>query len=169
VLIRQARVADAPAIVALDRALAVAGEGMVLTPDQIRTVDEEAFRLDDIYRGMSAGDATVCVVVEIDGAIAGAADLRQLHPTRVRHVGVLSVGVHPDFRRRGVARALMQHLIEHARSYVLSRLELYVREDNRAAQALYESLGFTHEGTRAKFVRVDDGTFIDDRIYALFL
>jgi ribosomal protein S18 acetylase RimI-like enzyme len=168
-MIRQARVADAAAIVELDRALAEAGVGMVLTPDQIRTVAEEAARIDDIYRGMRAGDATTCVVAEIDGAVVGAADLRQLYPMRVRHVGVLSVGVRSSHRRRGVARALMQHLIEHARSYELTRLELYVREDNQPARSLYASLGFRHEGTRVRFVRLDDGGYADDCIYTMIL
>jgi ribosomal-protein-alanine N-acetyltransferase len=97
------------------------------------------------------------------------ADLRQLEPTRVHHVGVLSVGVAPEHQRRGIARALMRVLIEHAKSYGLHRLELYVRGDNHRAHTLYEGLGFHHECTRRRFVKRDDGSFIDDYIYALFL
>ena len=50
----------------------------------------------------------------------------------------------------------------------LKRLELNVRSDNQAAQALYRGLGFHHEGTRSKFIRLDDGTLIDDWVMALF-
>jgi len=55
------------------------------------------------------------------------------------------------------------------RRWGISRLELYVRADNVAAQALYRGLGFVHEATRARFIRLDDGTFIDDFVYRRFL
>jgi putative acetyltransferase len=161
--VRQANVDDAEALLVLERALAEAKSGMVTAPDQVRTIEKERERL------APPTDASLAIVAEIDGRIAGNAGLKQLAPMRCKHVGVLFVGVHPDFQRRGVGRALMQHLIAHAKAQGLVRLELYVRSDNHKAQALYESLGFSHEGTRVKFVLLDDGSYIDDFIYALFL
>jgi len=169
VRIRMASVADAQRVIDLDRALAIAGDGMVLTPDQMRTLEEEQQRIDDVYRAMSAGDATLAIVAELDGRIVGSADLRQLGPARCHHVALLSVGVHPEFHRLGLGRAMMMHLIDHARACAILRLELYVRGDNDKAQKLYRSLGFSHEGTRVRFIRRDDGTFVDDFIYVRFL
>jgi len=63
----------------------------------------------------------------------------------------------------------MRHLIDHARTQRLVRLELYVRADNTRAHALYLSLGFTHEGTRARLIRLDDGTYVDDFTFSMFL
>ncbi|MCX8140166.1 MAG: GNAT family N-acetyltransferase [Gemmataceae bacterium] len=53
-----------------------------------------------------------------------------------------SVYVQPAFRRRGVFRALVEHLEERARreGHVVG-LRLYVERDNRAAQAVYAALG----------------------------
>jgi GNAT superfamily N-acetyltransferase len=53
-----------------------------------------------------------------------------------------SVYVHPEFRGRGVFRALVQHLEERARedSQVVG-FRLYVERDNRPAQAVYAALG----------------------------
>lgn len=167
--IRLTRDDDAEALVALDRTLAAIGDGTVHGVDQIRTVEDERARIDAIYRKMSAGQATRSVVSEVASQVVGRADLRQLEPERCRHVGILSVGVHLEFRRRRVAHTLLEYLIDHARLCGLLRLELYVRDDNVQAHGLYEGLGFRHEGTRERFVRLDDGTFIDDRIYARFL
>lgn len=169
--VRWASVADAARVLELDRSLAADGRGMVIDANQIRSLDQEQRRIDDVYRGISAGDATLSIVTELaeGGAIIGAADLRQLGPARCRHVGILSVGVAPSFQRLGVARAMMTFLIEHARASELVRLELYVRADNERAQALYRSLGFEREGTRARFVREADGAFVDDHVFALFL
>jgi putative acetyltransferase len=161
--IRPATVADAEGLATLQLAQILAGHGMVLTPEQSPTKEQVAARF------ASFQGATLRVVAEVDGVIVGDAELKQLAPKRCAHVGVLAVGVHPDFQRRGIGRALMQHLIDHARKHGLKRLELYVRSDNDAAQALYRVLGFHHEATRAKFIALDDGTFIDDHVMALFL
>jgi putative acetyltransferase len=110
----------------------------------------------------------VRVVAEVDGVIVGDAELKQLAPKRCAHVGVLFVGVHPDFHRRGIGRALMQYLIDHGREQGLKRLELNVRSDNHAAIALYRAVGFRHEGTRERFIALDDGTLIDDWTMAMF-
>jgi putative acetyltransferase len=167
-VVRTASVSDAEAIVALDRRLAEAGAGMVTTPDQVRTVAETRARIDGTFRGMSAGDATIAIVADLGGSLAGNADLKQLSPALCRHVGVVSVGVDPEHQRRGVGRALMNALVGYARACGLVRLELYVRSDNERAQALYRSIGFEHEGTRRRFVRAGD-RFIDDYVYSLFL
>jgi ribosomal protein S18 acetylase RimI-like enzyme len=167
--IRLARVADAQALVALDRRLAADGDGMVQSVAQIRSIEEQRARIDAMYRDMSAGKATCSVVAEVDGQIVGSADLKQHEPERCRHVGILAVGVHVEFRRRRIARTLLEQLIDHARRSGLIRLELYVRADNVRAQRLYESLGFRHEGMRQRFVRLDDGSFVDDWIYARFV
>lgn len=168
--IRATSVADAEHVVELDRAIVAAGEGVVLTPDQVRGLDEARRHIDGFYRDAAAGSASISLVAVIEGGsppIAGSAELRQLVPALCRHVGVLSVGIHPRHQRLGLGRALMQALLEHARICELTRLELYVRDDNVRAQALYRSLGFVHEGTRVKFVRTPDGRYIDDHIFAL--
>jgi ribosomal protein S18 acetylase RimI-like enzyme len=135
---------------------------MVRTPEQVPTNDEVIARFAS-YQG-----ATLHLVAEIDGEIVADAELKQLVPKRCAHVAVLSVGVRLDFQRRGIGHALMEHLIDHARKHDLKRLELYVRSDNHAAQALYRGLGFHHEATRARFIALDDGTLIDDYVMALF-
>lgn len=60
---------------------------------------------------------------------------------------IANVAVHPDFRRRGIARQLTQQAIDHARDHGAAAAWLQVRNDNREAEALYLSLGF-HERAR---------------------
>lgn len=52
-----------------------------------------------------------------------------------------SVYVAPDFRRRGVFRALYEHVREQARSANACGLRLYVEHDNRGAADTYRALG----------------------------
>ena len=61
------------------------------------------------------------------------------------------LGVAPERRREGCARALLEDLIERevARGAEEARLEL--RESNRSARALYAGLGFVVVGTRSRY------------------
>lgn len=53
-----------------------------------------------------------------------------------------AVQTHPDFRRRGIARALMAALTAWAGDQGAEQLYLQVEEDNEPAQRLYAGLGF---------------------------
>ena len=53
--------------------------------------------------------------------------------------------VHPDHRRHGVGRLLMDRSIAHARDTGYGRVELATASDNFYARNLYESLGFERE------------------------
>ena len=64
---------------------------------------------------------------------------------------VLNLGVHPDFRRRGIGRALMAALMRKCREMEIKRGLLDVKETNHPAIALYESLGFNKVGVRKNY------------------
>jgi len=50
--------------------------------------------------------------------------------------------IDPEFRRKGIALAIARQAIEELRSKSPSKIQLEVMEGNRAAIALWESLGF---------------------------
>jgi ribosomal protein S18 acetylase RimI-like enzyme len=54
------------------------------------------------------------------------------------------------------------------RGVVFTVAELYTRQDNDRARALYESEGFVIESTRARFIRLPDGRYVDDLVYVRF-
>ena len=60
-----------------------------------------------------------------------------------RTLGIEEVAVLPEFRRTGIGRALVAAGLSGAAHAVLS-----VAESNRAARALYRSLGFTVSARR---------------------
>lgn len=62
---------------------------------------------------------------------------------------MMNIAVHPDYRRRGVGRALVLALCKALRRQMLaSALTLEVRDSNAPAIALYDSLGFEQIGLR---------------------
>lgn len=56
--------------------------------------------------------------------------------------------VHPTWRRRGVGRALLAHVLGEAEALGAPHATLEVRASNTAAIALYEAAGFARAGLR---------------------
>jgi ribosomal-protein-alanine N-acetyltransferase len=63
-------------------------------------------------------------------------------------IHVTNLAVHPRFRRRGVARALLGAMLDEARRKAVELVFLEVRPTNVEALTLYESLGFRVIGRR---------------------
>jgi ribosomal protein S18 acetylase RimI-like enzyme len=71
--------------------------------------------------------------------------------------------VHPGWQGLGVGRALLESLIEWAKTApAVEKIELNVRASNTVAQTLYRKMGFTEIGRWQRRVKVARGQFIDD-------
>ena len=64
---------------------------------------------------------------------------------------VAELGVHPDFRRRGLGRSLVRDAVGEALSRKASVVTLEVRAGNAAGIALYAGEGFVVVGRRPKY------------------
>lgn len=64
---------------------------------------------------------------------------------------ITNVATHPDVRRQGYGRAVVEALLKYAKQHNLNSVSLEVRASNAAAIALYSSLGFKSEGRRRGF------------------
>lgn len=88
-------------------------------------------------------DRCKCLIARYEGAIVGycfALDMKVM-------IHLLNLAVHPDYRKKGVAKRLMNEIISHARACNKSYVFLEVRKSNQQARCLYESMGFCHVST----------------------
>jgi ribosomal-protein-alanine N-acetyltransferase len=76
---------------------------------------------------------------------------------------VLKVATLADFRRRGLSLRLMRIAENHAEEMNGESLTLEVRKDNHSAIALYEGLGYTHQGVRRHYYPNGDDALIMTR------
>jgi len=104
-------------------------------------------------------------VAEFQNEIIGWADIIPKQKEAVKHVGELGVGVIAEHRGKGIGKVLLQHVIEHSWENGLKRIELEVYSSNLDAVALYEKLGFEHEGTKRNDTLID-GRYEDSLIMA---
>lgn len=64
---------------------------------------------------------------------------------------VCTIDVHPDYRRTGVGRTLMEQTLQKAEGMGLFKIYLHVYVENSSAQAFYKGLGFRRARFSAAF------------------
>lgn len=98
--------------------------------------------LEFLLKDGNAGFVAVCDgVVAAYGGIACVLDEGQ----------ILNVATHPDYRRLGLAKAIMDAIDLYSTENGISFLSLEVRESNMAARSLYTSCGWNDAGIRKGF------------------
>lgn len=93
---------------------------------------------------------------EENGRIVGNTSLVPFRHRGQRIYLVANVAVHPDFRRRGIARALTERALQHASDKRINDIWLHVREDNPEAVDLYSEIGFVERARRTTWKTATD-------------
>lgn len=113
---------------------------------------------------------THCMVVDIDGKVAGVAAVRPHRTGRAGHVANASFIVHPDYRRRGIARTLGKAALEYAKKHGYLAMQFnFVVSINTVAVNLWQSLGFKIVGTLPKAFDHAEKGLVDVYIMHQFL
>ena len=102
----------------------------------------------------------------VGGTLAGVVGIARESRTKNRHKAVVfGMYVAPEFGRRGVARALVRHLVAAAKeAQGLEQLVLTVTHSNEPARLLYESEGFRSFGIEPRAIRVGDRYYDKDHM-----
>ena len=103
---------------------------------------------------LAAGNPHLAAVV--DGELIGWCDVCRHSFEIEAHVGRLGIGLAPEFRGKGLGKALLDITIAAAERLNFQRIELTAFSDNRRAIALYETRGFVHEGVMRAAARFGD-------------
>jgi GNAT superfamily N-acetyltransferase len=147
---------DGLAVVLAD---AVEGGDSVSFMDGFGTDDARAFYeslLPEVERG-----TRVLLAAYLDGELVGTVQLVHAWPPNSQHrADVAKLVVHRSARGRGVGRMLMERLEDEARADGKTLLILDTVAD-RAADRLYDRLGWTRLGTVPDYALDPDGSFCD--------
>ena len=153
VLIREAQPSDAADLLSYVEDLAGETAYLTMVPGEFSLTEaQEAAYLAQCHESPNQ----IYIVAEIDGYLVGSASLSSSSRIRIRHVCTLGISVRQAYWQQGIGRALLKSIIGWARANVmLTKMDLSVRADHRAAIALYRSVGFVDEGRRSRQLKVD--------------
>lgn len=126
--------------------------------------DACAFWQEGVREGVVSKRRTL-IVAKIERKIAGTVQLDcDTPPNQAHRADVSKLLVHPDFRRRGVARALMIELERQATLRLRQLLTLDTRTGDDA-EPLYASLGYQTVGTIPNFAKDPHTNKLDGTTY----
>ena len=124
--------------------------------DRISELEAVAFSMPwhkESFIEMIENPDAIYVVALVDDIPVGVCGIRSI----VGEGDISNVVVDPDFRRRGIAKAMLEKAMEIGqRDYGIGAFTLEVRVSNQAAIGLYEGLGFKGEGIRPGFYDLPD-------------
>jgi ribosomal protein S18 acetylase RimI-like enzyme len=158
---RTATVRDADALSALGTATFIDTFGHLYQQDDLEVFLQN--HSSDTWERELADNAFAVRVAELDGAMVGYAKLGPPHlpfEPRGEAAELRQLYVLEEMKGQGVARTLIEWVIDRARERRADHLYLSVFTDNHRARRFYEKYGFEQEGTYAFMV----GTHADEDI-----
>jgi putative acetyltransferase len=144
-VIREAAAQDIKSITQLYKAASKITDGIARTEDEI---DENLIR-EYFEKSSEKGLMFVAQNPQNPHEIIASIHCYKFDPKCFEHtLGNLIFVVHPNFHGQGIGTKIFTHLLEEIKTNhsEIARVELFVRESNKRAQALYQRLGFVIEG-----------------------
>jgi len=102
-------------------------------------------------------------VWEENGSLIGNVSLIPYRYQNKKIYLIANVAVHPDHRRRGIARLLTSMAMDHASKRKAEATWLHVRDDNPGAIKLYRDLGFSERARRTHWQASPDRNLPKDQ------
>jgi len=119
----------------------------------------------DFQNGLTKSDI---FGVFVDNSLVSCAGFNNLNSVKTKHRGVIwGMYTQPEYRGQGIASALIQTIVKHAKSRVI-QLHLTCVASNLGAVALYQKHGFKIYGTEPRALKIGD-TFFDEHLMILDL
>jgi L-amino acid N-acyltransferase YncA len=161
--IRRATADDSEGIVDIWRS--IAAERIYSAIDQPWTVEQQRAYLNSL-----SPREVIHVAISEPEYIVGFQSLALWASTinSMRHVAELGTFLLPEWRGRGIGKALFEATRTFARDSAYSKIVIQVRASNKPGRAFYQRLGFCECGRLTRQVRID-GQEDDEIIMEVFL
>jgi len=127
-----------------------------VTPEQLAQIHSAAFTLERGWTAAEFTDLIASAYVNLFTADGGFALTR----TVAGESELLTLAVHPDHQRRGIALGLLSDWIAAIQPHVETAF-LEVAADNHRALALYQSAAFTRSGQRKAYYARNGAPAVD--------
>ena len=131
-------------------------EGQRYLSDMRRASHDDSFLSWASHMSETASMPLMGYVWEQEGRIVGNSSLIPFRDHGKRVYLIANVATHPEYRRRGIGRALTERSMKQAHDKNAVAVWLHVRDDNPGAIKLYEGLGFEEIARRTNWYATPD-------------
>ena len=121
--------------------------------------DQEAFTKRQIAYLLTDYN-TIALVAKANGDIVGFIIVQVEIENDTLFGHIITVNVAPSYRRKGIARKLLEEIEDIFKQKGISECHLEVREDNNAALKLYQSLGYQKIGKLERYYGKTHGLYL---------
>lgn len=101
----------------------------------------------NMFKGDISNPKAFYVLAVIDNTVVGYCGLYKV----LDEGSITNIAVHPDYRKHGLGKELLNRIFEHCKINDLSFVTLEVRESNANAISLYNKNGFKVVGKRNNY------------------
>lgn len=155
--IRRVQVEDAQAMLDYLEVVSAESDNLTFGPGEFgMSLEQEVLFLEAAIKQ----ERTLFLIAIAEGEIVGNLTFHSGKRPRIAHLGELGITVRQKWWGQGIARQLIQELIQWSGQNGIRKINLRVRSDNERAIRLYLRLGFQVEGKLTRDLRID-GCFYD--------
>lgn len=146
--IREATKDDAESVIAFVKAIGDESDNLTFSGSEFRlTIEEEQKILTDFHQK----ENHIYLIALIDDNIVGQAHAYGSHKPRLKHACEIGISTRKNHWGKGVATSVLTVLIEWANTNpIIKKINLKANVTNTKAIALYERMGFEHEGVHRR-------------------
>ena len=158
-LLRSPLLEDAEEMLAYLQQTAAETHFLLREPEDVNdTIESEHLFIQNII----TSDSRLMIVAIVDGKLAGNCGLTFRTYSKVKHRCEIGIGLLKEFWGLGIGSALFDEMIEAAKAYGCTQMELLVIEGNQRGLTLYEKQGFKVVGAIPNAIRLPDGTYLKE-------
>ncbi len=163
---RSPRKEDAAALLDYLRKTAEETDFVLRYPDEVTmTLEQEEAFIERINQSANS----YMIICLVDGKHAGNCSLQFHDKRKVRHRGEVAIALVKKFWGMGIGAFMFEEMLQLAREYGASQLELGMVDGNERGLALYRKMGFREYGRLPNAFHQKDGTMRDEILMVLEL
>ena len=163
---RSPRKEDAAALLDYLRKTAEETDFVLRYPDEVTmTLEQEEAFIERINQSANS----YMIICLVDGKHAGNCSMQFHDKRKVRHRGEVAIALVKEFWGMGIGTFMFEEMLQLAREYGASQLELGMVDGNERGLALYRKMGFREYGRLPNAFHQKDGTMRDEILMALEL
>ena len=159
VVLRNARPEDSADLIQYLKTTSAETPYLIREPDEIKITEENEKQF---IQAKIDDERELMLVAFVDGKHVGNCSLMSIAPyKRYIHRCDVAIALYKEYCGCGIGKAMLQTVLDVAKSVGFEQAELEVMAENKDAIALYEKLGFKKFGTFPDNMKYADGSYMD--------